>query len=63
MGIMHRKKVNATKEKMTTQNRPKTFKTEEAAKKWAESKGIKDYDLVNVRTLGATDKKLKVVAK
>ena len=37
--------------------RPKTFKTEEAAKKYAESEGIKDYTLENIRI---SDKNLKI---
>jgi len=43
--------------------RPKTFKTEEAAKKWAEKKGIKDYKLVNLKSPEAETKKIKVVKK
>jgi len=44
-------------------HRPKTFKTEEAAKKWAEAKGIKDYELVNLKNVESKKKKIKVVPK
>lgn len=38
--------------------RPKTFKTEEKAKAWAEKNKIKDYELVKIR-----EDKIKVVEK
>jgi hypothetical protein len=41
--------------------RPKTFKTEEAAKAYAEKKGIKDYNIVNLKSKESKVKKLKVV--
>ncbi|MFT4304279.1 MAG: hypothetical protein ACMXYG_06960 [Candidatus Woesearchaeota archaeon] len=41
--------------------RPKTFKTEESAKKYAESKSISKYKLVNLRSSDAKIKKLKIV--
>ena len=44
------------------QKRPKTFRTEEAAKKWAEASKIKDYILVNLKE-GKKGKKIKVVPK
>jgi len=44
------------------QKRPKTFRTEEAAKKWAEAGKIKDYELVNLKE-GKKEKKIRVVAK
>tara|TARA_Y100000310_G_C20170046_1_gene573232 strand:- start:13 stop:231 length:219 start_codon:yes stop_codon:yes gene_type:complete len=40
--------------------RPKTFKSEENAKKWAESQGIKAYTLKNLR-IGDKDKKIAVI--
>ena len=43
--------------------RTKTFKTEEAAKAWAEKKGIKNYELVNIKSAESKIKKIKVVAK
>ena len=53
---------NLSHKKRIKKNRPKTFKNEESAKKYAESKGIKSYDLVNLK-LGGDQKKLKVVKK
>ena len=49
--------------KRTRIKRPKSFKTEEAAKKWAEDKGIKGYELKDIRAPGASDKKIIVVEK
>ncbi len=42
-------------------SRPKTFKTEEAAKKYAETKGLKEYKLVNMKSPESKDKKIKIV--
>jgi len=41
--------------------RPRTFTSEETAKKWAESQGIKKYELKNLR-IGTKDKKIRVIA-
>ena len=43
--------------------RPKTFKTEEAAKAWAEKQGIKSYKFVNIKSPESKTKKIKIVAK
>jgi len=43
--------------------RPKTFKSEEAAKKYAEKHKIKDYRLVNLKSSEAKEKKIKIVKK
>ena len=43
--------------------RSKTFKTEEAAKAWAEKKGLKDYKLVNLKSPESKTKKIAVVSK
>ena len=43
--------------------RLKTFKTEEAAKAWAEKQGIKDYELANIKSPESKTKKIKVVAR
>jgi hypothetical protein len=40
--------------------RPRTFKSEESAKAWAEKQGIKDYTLQNLR-ISDKDKKIRVV--
>lgn len=42
--------------------RPKTFKTEEAAKKWAEANGVKAYSLENLKE-GKKEKKIRIVPK
>lgn len=42
-------------------SRPKTFKTEESAKKYAESNGIKKYELVNIKGEFSKVKKIKIV--
>jgi len=43
--------------------RPKTFKTKELAKAWAEKQGIKKYKLVNIKSPEAKTKKVKVVTE
>tara|TARA_Y100000310_G_C20383127_1_gene669121 strand:+ start:210 stop:431 length:222 start_codon:yes stop_codon:yes gene_type:complete len=42
--------------------RPRTFKNEESAKKWAESQGFKDFELKNIR-IGDKDLKIRVIAR
>lgn len=42
--------------------RPKTFRTEEAARKWAEENKIEKYELVDMKK-GQKKKKIKVVPK
>lgn len=43
--------------------RPKTFSSEEAAKKWAEQHGVKNYSLMNLRGPFSMEKKIKIVGK
>ena len=43
--------------------RPKTFKTEESAKSYADKEGIKKYKIVNIRLLDSQPAKYKVVAE
>ena len=43
--------------------RPKTFTSEEAAKKWADEKGIKKYVIENMKGPFSKEKKLRVVGK
>ena len=43
--------------------RPKTFKSEAAAKKYAEIKGIKNYNLVDLQELNPNKCKIKIVVK
>jgi len=42
--------------------RPRTFKTEESAKKWADTQGLKNYQLQNLRTPESSTKKLRIVS-
>ncbi|MEA3378002.1 MAG: hypothetical protein U9Q69_00010 [Nanoarchaeota archaeon] len=42
--------------------RPKTFKSEAAAKGWAEKNSLKKFKLVNLRLESSKDKKIKIVA-
>ena len=43
--------------------RPKTFKSEEAAKKYAESKGLKNYKLVDLQEFNPNKSKIKIVVE
>ncbi|MBW2976198.1 hypothetical protein KY347_01995 [Candidatus Woesearchaeota archaeon] len=49
--------------KKSRSKRPKTFKSEESAKKYAESRGIKSYKLVDLQELNPNKKKIKIVVK
>ena len=40
--------------------RPKTFKTEEAAKKYAETNKIENYTLVNLKSTDSKQKKIRI---
>ena len=53
---------NKNHKKRIKKNRPKTFMTEESARKYAESMGIKDYEIVNLN-FSEKNKKLKVIPK
>ncbi|MBS3150705.1 hypothetical protein J4425_02795 [Candidatus Woesearchaeota archaeon] len=55
MGLSH----NKSHKKRVKKNGPKTFKAEASARKYAESLGLKKYELVNLKT--GENKKLKVV--
>lgn len=46
-----------------SKKRPKTFKSEEAAKKYAEAKGLKNYKLVDLQELNLNKCKIKIVAQ
>ena len=41
--------------------RPKTFKSEEAAKMYAEAKGLKNYKLMDLAISSPKRKKIKIV--
>jgi len=43
--------------------RPKTFRSEEAAKKYAEAKGLKNYKLVDIHELNPNKCKIKIVVE
>lgn len=60
MSIRESKKVNKTKLREHKKG-PKTFKSEELAKSWAKEHNVAKYKLVNIRHLGAKDKKIKIV--
>ena len=47
--------------KVKRSTRPKTFKTEIDAKKWAELNGIKDFYLINLKNEFSKDKKYRIV--
>lgn len=46
-----------------SKKRPKTFKSEEAAKKYAEAKGSKNYKLVDLQEFNPNKCKIKIVAQ
>lgn len=53
---------NLSHTKKVKKNRPKTFSSEESARKYAESLGIKDYEIINIKLAG-NKKKLKIVPR
>ena len=63
MSIRYNRDLRYRKSRNKKQNRPKTFKTPEAAKKYAESKGIKNYTLRNTKSADAKSKKIKIIIK
>ena len=42
-------------------SRPKTFKTEESAKKYAEKTKLKSYELKDLKTKESKKKKIKII--
>ena len=61
----HSKRINKHYRYTVSRNRasrPKTFKTEAAAKKWAEANKITNYKLENLKSPENKDKKFRVVA-
>lgn len=50
-----------TKVSRYRKKRPKTFKTVESAKRWAEEQGIKSYTLVDLKENSEKSNKIKVV--
>ena len=59
--VFYSKRLPTKRRVRRERSRPKTFKTEEAAKAWAEKNKIKDYKLVNIKSKEAKTKKIKVV--
>ena len=49
------------KKNSSKRTRPKAFKSEESAKKWAESQGLKNYSLRNLKGPESKRKKIKIV--
>jgi len=43
--------------------RPKTFASEDSARKWAAAQGIKEYSLFNLRNEASSTKKIRIVRK
>ncbi|MDD3175902.1 MAG: hypothetical protein PHU51_05480 [Candidatus Nanoarchaeia archaeon] len=43
--------------------KPKTFKTEEAANKWAKEQGYTDYKLENLKSTESSTKKIRVIVQ
>ncbi len=41
--------------------RPKTFKTEEAAQKWAKENGLEHFTVENLKSPEAATKKLRII--
>ena len=60
MSISHKREI-VMKNGRNRKVRPKTFKTEELAKKYAETNGMKDFDVVQLRD--GLSSKFKVVQK
>ena len=58
--VAHNKRGVQTKKR---KKRPKTFKSEESAKKWAENNKIKDYELINLKSSESKTKKIRVIPK
>jgi len=61
MSIRHDRDLRYKKTRNKNTVRPKTFKSEETAKAYAEANGIKKYSLVNLRAAEAQVKKLRIV--
>jgi len=60
LNLCHNKKHTL---KAKTSFRPKTFKTEEAANKYAEANKIKSYILENIKSPESKTKKIRIIKK
>lgn len=63
MSIRNNRDLRYRKSRNNTVKRPKTFKTEEAAKAYADKQGIKNYSLRNLRYPDSKVKKIRIVVK
>ncbi|MCB9358664.1 hypothetical protein H6503_01910 [Candidatus Woesearchaeota archaeon] len=63
MSIRHDRDLRYRKTRCKTVIRPKTFSTEESAKKYAETNKISKYKLVNLKSSENSKKKIRVVAE
>lgn len=61
MSIRCNRDLRYRKSRNTRNHRPKTFKTEDAAKEYAEANGITKYTLRNVKSTEAKVKKIKII--
>ena len=59
MSIRHDRDLRYQKSRNRT-SRPKTFKSEESAKAYAEKNGMKDYKLVNLKSANSKTKKIRI---
>lgn len=60
MGISHKRDIVCHAGRHRAK-RPRTFSSEDKAKKWAESQGIKNFNIVRLNS--GLSKKLKIVKK
>jgi hypothetical protein len=60
---LRKKRYMADKKGRCRKPRPKSFKTEAAAKAWAEKQGIKKFTLKNLKNAEAKTKKIIVISQ
>ncbi len=63
MSIRHNRDLRYPKSRNNVVKGAKTFKTEDAAKDYAEKQGVKKYTLKNLRSPEAKVKKIKIIAE
>jgi hypothetical protein len=63
MSIRHDRDLRYRKSRNKTIVKPKTFKTEESAKKYADANGIKSYTLKNLKSSESSTKKLRIIVE
>ncbi|HLC47168.1 MAG TPA: hypothetical protein VJI75_05565 [Candidatus Nanoarchaeia archaeon] len=62
MSIAH-KRIPLLNRGRNRKQRPKTFASEEAAKRWATAQGLKGYYLVNLKSAESAKKKIRIEIK